>query len=119
LAPEDPDWIFTRIGIRDINIFNCLASVARKVYLRAHIGVGSLKHLYGGNKRNGVQRRHHRQAAGGIVRYSLHYLENLGILQKDKKSAEKKFSRIVTPNGRKEMDVVANTIAKTLYPRSN
>jgi ribosomal protein S19E (S16A) len=86
--------------------------------LRAHIGVGSLKHLYGSNKRNGVQRRHHHPAASGVIRYSLHYLEGLGIVQKDKKSAEKKFSRIVTPNGRKEMDVVANTIAKGLYPRN-
>ncbi len=43
LAPQDDDWIYIRA-----------AALARKIYIRPHTGVGTLKHLFGGKKRNGV-----------------------------------------------------------------
>jgi len=104
LAPEDPNWLYTRI-----------ASIARKVYLRAHIGVGTLKHMYGQNQRFGVRRRHHVQGAGKIIRYSLQRLEDLGVVSKDKKSLEKKWSRVITAQGQKELDIIANNIGKDIY----
>ena len=48
LAPLDPDWIYIRA-----------AALARKIYLRGHLGVGKLMHIYGGNYRNGTVRSHH------------------------------------------------------------
>jgi ribosomal protein S19E (S16A) len=86
--------------------------------LRAHIGVGTLKHIYGSNKRNGVRRRHHQAGAGKVIRWSLQRLEELGILAKDKKSSEKKWSRVITKNGQKELDVIANNIGKDIYKKA-
>jgi small subunit ribosomal protein S19e len=63
LAPLNPDWLYVRA-----------ASVARKIYLRGHLGVGTLKHIYGGKQRFGVRRNHHESAAGKIVRYCLQQL---------------------------------------------
>lgn len=36
LAPYDDDWVYIRT-----------ASVARKIYLRGHLGVGTMKHIFG------------------------------------------------------------------------
>jgi small subunit ribosomal protein S19e len=107
LAPEDPDWLYTRI-----------AAVARKIYLRAHLGVGTLRHIYGGKNRFGHSRNHHRAGAGKIIRYSLQTLEGLGVLNRDKKCVEKKFSRTITSAGRKELDIIANSLAKEVYKQN-
>jgi len=83
--------------------------------LRAHIGVGTLKHIYGHNKRNGCRRRHHSTGAGKIIRFSLQQLEQLGVVAKDKKCLEKKWSRVITPQGQKDLDIIANNIGKEIY----
>jgi small subunit ribosomal protein S19e len=36
IAPMNPDWLYIRC-----------AAVARKVYLRGHLGVGTMQHIYG------------------------------------------------------------------------
>ena len=48
LTPLDQDWIYIRA-----------AALARKIYLRGHLGVGKLMHIYGGKYRNGAVRAHH------------------------------------------------------------
>ncbi len=60
LAPYDPDWLYTRA-----------AAIARKVYLRHNIGVGALKHIYGGRWRRGVRAPRHGVAGKKIIRYCL------------------------------------------------
>jgi len=107
LAPEDPDWLYTRI-----------ASVARKIYLRAHVGVGTLKEIYGGKQRFGHSRNHHHRAAGKIIRYSFQVLEGLGVLSRDKKCLEKKWARVITSQGRKDLDIIANNVGKDIYKKN-
>ena len=60
LAPYDVDWLYVRA-----------ASIARKVYLRHNLGVGSLKHLYGGKARRGVRTPRHGTASKKVIRYCL------------------------------------------------
>lgn len=60
LAPYNPDWLYVRA-----------ASLARKIYLRGHLGVGTLQHIYGGKQRFGVTRNHHESSAGKVIRYCL------------------------------------------------
>ena len=60
IAPLDADWIYIRT-----------AALARKIYLRGHLGVGKLMHIYGGKYRNGNVRAHHQTASGKIIRYLL------------------------------------------------
>ena len=106
LSPEDPNWLYTRI-----------AAVARKIYLRPHLGVGTLQHLFGGKRKHGVRRKHHCESAGKILRYSLQQLEKLGVVSRDKKYSIKKFSRVITPQGQKELDIIASNIGKEIYKR--
>merc|ERR1712002_1177377 len=47
LGPTDPDWFYVRA-----------ASVARHVYLRPNVGVGAVRKIYGGAKRNGTRPSH-------------------------------------------------------------
>ena len=47
LCPYDRDWLYVRA-----------AALARKVYLRAHLGVGALKKIYGGSKNSGSRPKH-------------------------------------------------------------
>ena len=66
MAPLDADWLYIRA-----------AALARKVYLRGHLGVGTLQHIYGGKQRFGVRRNHHETSSGKIIRYCLQQLEVL------------------------------------------
>ena len=106
LSPYDQDWLYTRI-----------AAIARKIYLRPHLGVSTLQHIFGGNRNNGTNRSHHIHAAGKVIRYSLQQLEKLGVVSKDKKYSIKKFSRVITPQGQKELDIIASNIGKEIYKR--
>ena len=64
MAPLDADWLYIRA-----------AALARKVYLRGHLGVSTLQHIYGGKQRFGVRRNHHETSSGKIIRYCLQQLE--------------------------------------------
>src|SRR5947199_1422496 len=74
LAPYDPDWFYVRV-----------ASIARHIYLRPGVGVGSLRVVHGNRKNNGSRPSHHADASGSINRKALQALEKLKILQKDTK----------------------------------
>eukprot|EP01017_Pseudomicrothorax_dubius_P001500 TRINITY_DN0_c5164_g1_i4.p2 TRINITY_DN0_c5164_g1~~TRINITY_DN0_c5164_g1_i4.p2 ORF type:complete len:163 (+),score=60.45 TRINITY_DN0_c5164_g1_i4:66-554(+) len=101
LAPLDADWVYTRI-----------AAVARKVYLRQNVGVVALSHFFGHKKKFGVREKHHVPVAKKIIRWSLQQLEGLGVLSKDKKSELKRLSRRVSSEGQRDMDRIADQVAK-------
>lgn len=73
LAPYDQDWFFVRA-----------ASIARKIYLRGGIGIGRLKRMYGGSKRNAPSASHFATGSGSVARHAVHALEKLGVIEKDK-----------------------------------
>ena len=87
--------------------------MARKVYLRPHVGVGALKHWFGGKQRRGVRPNHHREGTGKVIRYLLQQLEKIGVLKKDKRGAEmKKNSRVVTSSGQTDLNRIATQIVQ-------
>lgn len=77
-----------------------------------------MKHLFGGKQRNGVAKPHHSTASGKIIRYALQQLEGLGIVKKDKKSVEKRMARIITPEGQRELNVIATQVGKKVYTKA-
>jgi|GEM_PF-830372 len=93
LAPYDPDWYYIRA-----------ASVARKVYLRPHTGVGSLTKWYGSNKRAGTLTEHFHKANGGLLRHILLQLESIKVLEKDGKG------RVITQIGQQDLDRIAGQL---------
>ena len=94
LAPLDADWYYVRT-----------AAVARRVYLRAGVGVGGLRRAFGTrtNPKGKVTPEHHAHAAGGVIRHALHTLESLGLVET---TAAGKGRRI-TSEGQRQMDLVA------------
>ena len=102
ISPHDDDWFYTRA-----------AALARKIYLRPNLGVGTLQHIYGKNGRNGHRRNHHTKGSGKIIRYILKRLEDIGILMRynDPKNkginveeidtTDENFPRIISPKGQK------------------
>ena len=71
LTPNDDDWFYTRA-----------ASLARKVYLRPGLGVGTMIHLYGKVKRCGRQRNKHGFASSKLIRYILQELSKANVLMR-------------------------------------
>merc|ERR1711972_457426 len=63
LPPNDPDWLYVRT-----------ASMVRKIYIRAGMGVGAMRKVYGGQLRRGT---------GKIARYILQQLEEMGLVEQD------------------------------------
>ncbi|CAM8991925.1 unnamed protein product [Rhodiola kirilowii] len=94
LAPYDPDWYYIRA-----------ASMARKIYLRGHLGVGAFKRIYGGSKRNGSRPPHFCKSSGSIARHVLQQLLNMNIVDVDPKGG-----RVITSSGRRDLDQVAGGI---------
>ena len=60
LSPTDDDWMYIRA-----------AAIARKIYLKGNIGVGTFKHLFGKCARIGTASNKHSVACGKIIRYCL------------------------------------------------
>ena len=100
LSPYDKDWFYVRV-----------AAVARKIYLRPHLGVGTMQHIFGTKQNFGYAKYHHSKGSGKIIRLSLAQLEKLEYLEKDSNRELKKNSRIVSSKGRKEL----NNIAKKVF----
>merc|ERR1712167_478544 len=71
LAPYNENWLYIRA-----------AALARKVYLRQNIGVGALKHIYGGKWRRGVRTPRHGTAGKKVIRSCLQQLVKAGVLEK-------------------------------------
>ncbi|XP_047951526.1 40S ribosomal protein S19-1-like [Salvia hispanica] len=92
LAPYDPDWYYIRA-----------ASMARKIYLRGGIGVGSFRRIYGGSKGNGSRPRHF--GKGSVARHILQQLEKMNIIE-----MEPRGGRRITSNGRRDLDQVSGRI---------
>lgn len=61
-----------------------LASIARKLYLRSGIGLGTFKRIYGFRERRGVMPRRSRDGSGSVPRWILKELERLKVVEKDK-----------------------------------
>jgi len=96
--PDNPGWWYVRA-----------ASILRKLYLAdGPVGVGALRVMYGGRKRNGVRPAHFAEGGGSNIRRILQQLEQAGLL----KTAGR--GRVLSPKGRSLLDEVAKEIANEL-----
>ena len=84
--PVDKDWWYIRA-----------ASILRKIYLKAPIGVSHLRKEYGGGKNRGHKPERFRKASGNIIRKILQQLEAAKLIEKSKDP--KKKGRILTEKG--------------------
>merc|ERR1712113_536835 len=91
LPPNDPDWLYVRT-----------ASMVRKIYIRAGMGVGAFRKVYGGQKRRGVCTNVFAKGSGKIARYCLQQLEEMGLVEQDENGG-----RVITKEGQRELDTVA------------
>merc|ERR1711931_382107 len=94
LGPTDPDWFYVRA-----------ASVARHVYLRPNVGVGAVRKIYGGAKRNGTRPSHFCLSSSSVARKVLQSLEGIKVIAKDANGG-----RSIAPTGRRDMDRVAGQL---------
>merc|ERR1712042_249528 len=94
LGPTDPDWYYVRA-----------ASVARHVYLRPNVGVGAVRKIYGGAKRNGTRPSHFCLSSSSVARKVLQSLEGIKLVTKDVNGG-----RSIAPTGRRDMDRVAGQL---------
>ncbi|XP_045480722.1 40S ribosomal protein S19 [Harmonia axyridis] len=91
LAPYDSDWYYTRC-----------ASIARHIYIRSPVGVGTVTKIYGDRKRNGTKPSHFCRSAKGIARKALQSLEALKIIE-----AVPEGGRRISQQGRRDLDRIA------------
>merc|ERR1712159_615674 len=94
LGPTDPDWYYVRA-----------ASVARHVYLRPNVGVGAVRKIYGGAKRNGTRPAHFCLSSSSVARKVLQSLEGIKLVTKDVNGG-----RSIAPTGRRDMDRIAGQL---------
>jgi len=95
LAPYDSDWFYIRT-----------ASIARKLYLRSGVGIGTFERIYGSSKRRGVRPSHFAKGSGSIARHAIHSLEKLKLIEPDRIRGGRKL----TSAGRRELDRIAQRI---------
>ena len=93
-APVQKDWWYTRS-----------ASILRKVYLNAPVGVSQLGGLYGGPADRGSKPNAARKGSRSIIRKAFKQLEGNGLL----KATEGK-GRELTPAGQKLLDASAHEV---------
>ena len=92
LAPFDEDWFYIRC-----------ASVARHLYLRSPVGVGSLTKIYGGRYRKGTRPSHYCKGGQNIARKSLQSLEGIKWVEKDANTGGRRLTR----QGYQDLDRIA------------
>merc|ERR1719481_1151795 len=92
LAPYDDDWYYTRV-----------AAIARHIYMRSPVGVGTIRKIYGGRKRNGTAPSHFCRSSASVARKVLQSLEGLKLVEKDGTNG----GRRLTAQGRKDLDRIA------------
>jgi len=98
--PSRPDWWFTRA-----------ASMMRKLYLGAPMGLSDFERSYGGAKAVAYFPKHHRNAGGSAARLILKQLEKAGLVDKARTPKGRVLGRALTPKGTKMLD----TISKRLF----
>eukprot|EP00158_Paraphelidium_tribonemae_P000380 Partr_v1_DN21936_c0_g1_i1_m64415 putative Ribosomal protein S19 len=94
LSPYDPDWFYVRV-----------ASLARQVYLRKGLGVGTLTRFHGGKLRRGNRPNHHAHGSGSVVRKALQALEKLKLVEVNPHGG-----RMITQIGQQELDRIAQQV---------
>ncbi|KAL0580100.1 Protein component of the small (40S) ribosomal subunit [Marasmius crinis-equi] len=96
LAPYDPDWYYTRA-----------AAVARHIYLRKDVGVGSLAKLHGGRNRRGNRPSHHANCSAGVQRRICQSLEKIGVLEQTDNGG-----RRISQDGQRDLDRIATAVVE-------
>jgi len=97
LAPYDPDWYYVRA-----------AAVARHIYLRKHVGIGSLTKLHGGRHRRGNRPSHHAESSASVQRKVCQSLEKIGVLEKAPDGG-----RRISQDGQRDLDRIATAVVET------
>lgn len=77
------------------------ASILRQAYVNDTVGISRLRRHYGGRKRRGLRPERHVPAGGSTIRKAMQELEKAGLLIKEKNG------RMLSPKGRKFLDMVA------------
>ena len=115
MAPYAENWLFIRA-----------ASIARKIYIRGHLGVGALRAIYGTKNTKGTAGPHYRRSDGKVIRYCMSQLQKMGFLDLIIDQAENDKGQMtqistrgkqLTKKARAEMDKVATQIYKRQHPR--
>jgi len=96
--PQNQGWWYTRC-----------ASLLRKTYMNAPIGVERLRAKYAGRKDRGVRPEHVRKGAGSNIRKLFQQLEEAGLVENVKGQG-----RVLTSEGRRLLDTMATEIKKEL-----
>lgn len=84
-----------------------VAAVARHLYLRQGVGVGALRHRYGGSRNRGTRPSHHAISSGSVERKALQALEKIKVLEKHPSGGRK-----ITSEGQRDLDRIAGQVAK-------
>ncbi|KAF7130115.1 hypothetical protein RHSIM_Rhsim10G0043900 [Rhododendron simsii] len=90
LAPYDRDWLYVCLctnahmhsgSLQGFMLLHIMAaSMARKIYLRQGLGVGSFQRIYGGSRRNGSRPSHFCKSSGAVARHILQQLQKINII---------------------------------------
>lgn len=113
VLPAAPDWVGkVKTGSHRQRLpqstkiwFVRCASLLRKAYVSAPIGVSRMRRHYGGRVKRGVRPERHRPAGGNMIRKGLQALEKAGLVVK------KKTGRYITPKGQAFLDATAKEVA--------
>lgn len=83
--------------------------------MRPDIGVGMFRKMYGGrnNRKGRCAPEHYEKGAGGLVRHILKQMEEIGIVEK---SESIKGGRRITPQGQRDLDLIAGTVEWSRAP---
>ncbi|MFP3143799.1 MAG: 30S ribosomal protein S19e [Caldisphaera sp.] len=99
LPPSNEDWWYTRV-----------ASLLRKISIAEEpLGIGTLKTIYGGKKRNGTRPPNFRRGSGSIIRKALQQLEQAGLV-----TTIPGKGRRLSPAGQGLIDEVSKEILKEI-----
>ena len=101
--PDNEDWWYIRC-----------ASILRKIYIKAPIGVEALRAEYGGKKDRGSKTYKARSGSGSITRRALQQLEEAGYISKIRGKG-----RILTSKGRSFLDNISHEVLQKIkdkYP---
>lgn len=91
--PLNQEWWFTRA-----------ASIMRKLYLHAPVGISDLERGYGGSKAVAYFPKHHRDAGSSSIRKILKQLEQAGLVAKSSKG------RALTSKGTAMLDKLSKEL---------